>query len=761
MSMDRLSISVVTTALFAVLVSGPVGAAEPVFPVKPGLIAPAIEKASKSKASSSSTESKAKTDDKKASVKGLPAANLLKERAARIAPAAASGKDTATKSKVTPSLPKTPQGSTASSKSGLVPKLPPALGKDAMPKAAGAASSDKKGAGIRLPGSGLPKLPGNLEKAPAKPSGGAIGNKLLLPPPTGVGALKDQTRPDRKSIFDPLGRQTSRGEGGFLGRTRVGGSSNRDANGRSPERSDDAIGGGQKFWGASPSSSLPGERLGVGWNTRATDGGKHVPSRSGNGFARGTGSTVGGFIGGGTSGSGTGQTGGGHPGAGVGPSYDAKQDAYVFPDGRRVRATDNTGRRGEVQPDGSIRYADGTSVRHDTTTGVTTITKPDGTEVEREYRRGNRNEPPQYDATTDTFVFSDGKRVRGTDPNGNRGQVRDDGSIEYSDGTVVTHDTDTGETIIRQGGSTRVDERGSKRTDRPVYDGETDTYVYEDGQGNGTRVRATDPSGNRGTVQEDGSIVYSDGTRIERDSTRKQTLVRKPDGSTIIYYGDGTVVEYDASTGQTTRRRAGSRADTNNGTSGQDDNTDGDDGGTAESQEQRSEDDNQEADSDDDDGQHQQQEDGGDESGSGDDGSDESGSDDEATEYVTGQGAGNRRSSVTAPVDDFVARKRGEKEDPETGCRQQPPRGRSGPNVRPSGEGSDRQAPCMEDVAGKEDEEGTPSVTDYVTDVDTRQPGSGLGPDCDERVMDCNAGLPLRTVDPFDQSPVINPNPVN
>ena len=181
MSMDRLSISVVTTALFAVLVSGPVGAAEPVFPVKPGLIAPAIEKASKSKASSSSTESKAKTDGKKASAKRPPAANLLKDRAARIPPAAASGKGSATKSKVMPSLLKTPQGSAASSKSGPVPKLPPALGKDAMPKAAGAASSDKKGAGIRLPGSGLPKLPGNLEKAPAKPSGGAIGNKLPLP----------------------------------------------------------------------------------------------------------------------------------------------------------------------------------------------------------------------------------------------------------------------------------------------------------------------------------------------------------------------------------------------------------------------------------------------------------------------------------------------------------------------------------------------------------------------------------------------------
>ena len=116
---------------------------------------------------------------------------------------------------------------------------------------------------------------------------------------------------------------------------------------------------------------------------------------------------------------------------------------------------------------------------------------------------------------------------------------------------------------------------------------------------------------------------------------------------------------------------------------------------------------------------------------------------------------------MTAPVDDAVARKRGEKTDPETGCSRQPPRGRSGPNVRPSGEGSDTEAPCMEDVAGKEDEEKSPNAADYVTNVDTRLPGSGLGPDCDERIMDCNAGLPLRTVDPFDQSPVINPNPTN
>ena len=764
MCMERLSKSIVTTALFAMLVSGSVGAAEPAFPIEPGSIAPVIEKASKSKGSSSSTKSKAKADDKKASVKGLPAANLLKERAAKVAPTAASGKGSATKSKVTPSLLKTPRGSAAASKQKLVPQLPPALGRGTMPKAASSTSSDKKGAMPRLPGLALPKLPGKLEKAPEKPSGGVIGNKLLLPPSSGAGALKDRLQPGRKTAFDPIGRQSRNGERGFLGRARVGEGAGHRAGGHSAGRYDDGSKGGA-FWKQPDASASAGEsRLGVlGWGVGTTGGAKGVSSGSDNGIARGAGAAGGGFVGS-QNGGGASSTvpRGGNAGAGVGPSYDAKQDAYVFSDGRRVRATDNAGRRGVVQPDGSVRYADGTNVRHDTTTGVTTITKPDGSQVELEYGRGNRNERPQYNETTDTFVFSDGKGVRGTDPNGNRGQVREDGSIEYSDGTVITHDTDTGETIIRQGDKTRVDERGSKQTDGPVYDEENNTYVYDGGEGKGTRIRATDPSGNRGTVQEDGSIVYSDGTRIERDSTRGQTLVRKPDGSRIIYYADGTVVEYNASTGETTRRRSGSptsSADTVSGSSGEDDTGDGD-SGTAEDKEQDSDTNDQDGDENSDDGQDQQNEgdDGGDDSGGEDN---ENGADDEATEYVTGLGSGNRRSSVTAPVDDAVARKRGEKTDPETGCSRQPSRGRSGPNVRPSGEGSDREAPCMEDVAGKEDEEKSPNAADYVTNVDTRLPGSGLGPDCDERIMDCNAGLPLRTVDPFDQSPVINPNPTN
>ncbi len=447
------------------------------------------------------------------------------------------------------------------------------------------------------------------------------------------------------------------------------------------------------------------------------------------------------------------------------PTYDAGRDAFIYPDGRRVRGTDPAGNRGRVREDGSIEYSDGTVVSHDTKTGVTTITRPDGTTETRTYRRGNRTERPTYDERTDTYVYSDGMRVRGSDPSGNRGRVREDGSIEYSDGTVVVHDTDSGVTIIRRpDGTTRVDDRGTARTDGPEYDPETDTFIYDGGKGTGTRVRGSDPSGARGEVQEDGSILYSDGTRVTRDSTRGITRVFKPDGSTMTYYSDGTVVTYDASTGKTTRRRVrtGSAAQAGGGEGS----SDGEQGAEGESGSGGEDDSGDAAGSDSTDGEDEEGEGEGSDSdgGAGSEGSDDADGEtdgEDATEYTPGAGRSAKGGpKATAEIDKIVARKTGAAGPAEPDRCERPGPGGSGPTMKPRG--GEEQAACVEVEGGVDttDSGGGPSVEEYAWSVDSRSPASGLGPDCDERVMDCEAGFPLRTVDPFDRSPVINPNPV-
>ncbi len=130
-----------------------------------------------------------------------------------------------------------------------------------------------------------------------------------------------------------------------------------------------------------------------------------------------------------------------------------------------------------------------------------------------------------------SFVFSDGTRVRAVDPSGRAGTVQSDGSIRYSDGTRVTHDPVSGESKIvhPDGSSTRANPNDPRRSG--------DSYVY----GDGVRVRATDPAGKVGQVQGNGSIRYSDGTTVSHD-------VRS--GDTKIVHADGSVEVVTANTPQ-------------------------------------------------------------------------------------------------------------------------------------------------------------------------------------------------------------------
>lgn len=199
-------------------------------------------------------------------------------------------------------------------------------------------------------------------------------------------------------------------------------------------------------------------------------------------------------------------------------------DVYVWADGTRVRATDPAGRAGSVQSDGSIRWADGTQVRHDLATGETRITHADG-RVEVTSANAPRREG-------DTFVWSDGTRVRARDPAGREGQVKDGGWVVFQDGTRVSHDVRSGDTkMVHADGRVDVIPGGGPRRD------ESGNFVWSDG----TRIRGSDDKGNPGRIGADGSVTYADGTRATHDTRSGDTKFVSPDGTVrLINRGTGT-----------------------------------------------------------------------------------------------------------------------------------------------------------------------------------------------------------------------------
>ena len=189
-----------------------------------------------------------------------------------------------------------------------------------------------------------------------------------------------------------------------------------------------------------------------------------------------------------------------------------QSDFFTLSNGQKVRATDPSGARGKVNPDGSISYPDGTTV------GVgagdaTTVTQPDGSTTSR---------PPP-----DSFELPNGQQVRATDPAGNRGKQNPDGSVTYPDGTSIGMGS-KGETVVTRGDGT-ISTRDAPG--KGPSGGGTDTA----GSGwatlpNGERVPANGPDGQPGVLQPDGSIRYADGSSVSGPAG-SPTTVTGPDGS--------------------------------------------------------------------------------------------------------------------------------------------------------------------------------------------------------------------------------------
>lgn len=115
----------------------------------------------------------------------------------------------------------------------------------------------------------------------------------------------------------------------------------------------------------------------------------------------------------------------------------------------------------------------------------------------------------------DYITLPNGQKVRATAPGGGRGKANPDGSVSYPDGTTVS---------VGPGDSTVVTRPDGSTSSQPP----PDSFELPNGQ----QVRATDPSGQRGKQNADGSVTYPDGTTVGMGG-KGETVITRPDGSTI------------------------------------------------------------------------------------------------------------------------------------------------------------------------------------------------------------------------------------
>lgn len=192
-------------------------------------------------------------------------------------------------------------------------------------------------------------------------------------------------------------------------------------------------------------------------------------------------------------------------------------DNIIYRDGTRVRALDPLGRPGRINADGSVTYPDGTRVAHNSDTGFTSITTPDGN-----VSRTNVRTPG---VSGSEFVWNDGMRAPATDPSGGRGTVQPDGTIAYPDGTRISHDPRTGMTeTTRPDGTTSSNRWSGARRD------DSGTWRWNDGTG----APGTDPGGGAGSENGDGWIRYPDGTLISHHAGTGESKYVRSDGTVTL-----------------------------------------------------------------------------------------------------------------------------------------------------------------------------------------------------------------------------------
>lgn len=138
-------------------------------------------------------------------------------------------------------------------------------------------------------------------------------------------------------------------------------------------------------------------------------------------------------------------------------------------------------------------------------------------------------------AIDDFFLYRDGTRVRRFDPLGRAGKVNPDGSVSFPDGTIISHNSATGETsFTRPDGSVT---RTNVRT--PIVNGEN--FVWNDG----LRIDRTDSSGRPGVINDDGSISYPDGSHVSYDPRTGLVQLLSAEGNASNYRWSGARTDAD------------------------------------------------------------------------------------------------------------------------------------------------------------------------------------------------------------------------
>ena len=105
------------------------------------------------------------------------------------------------------------------------------------------------------------------------------------------------------------------------------------------------------------------------------------------------------------------------------------------------------------------------------------------------------------------------------------GQVRSvtgEATVTRADGTVVTHDTRSGDTRVQ-----RPDGRAALLAGRTPPPAGGSSFAFADG----TRLRGTDVAGRPARLAPDGTVHYPDGTRATHDTRSGDTRFTAPDGT--------------------------------------------------------------------------------------------------------------------------------------------------------------------------------------------------------------------------------------
>lgn len=310
-----------------------------------------------------------------------------------------------------------------------------------------------------------------------------------------------------------------------------------------------------------------------------------------------------------------------------GTSYDANSGTYRTRAGHLVPGTDRTGDLAGVNSKGDIIYGDGTIITGDETT--TTIIQPDGSSSTyfNSDRSGMGPGGVYHDSNDDTLTTPEGHTFPAHDSQGRSARVGSDGSITYSDGTVVRSYNKNSYTVSHADGSseTRFTGNGSGPSGS-YYDAKRDTFITETGH----ILPGTDRNGASGYINEKGDIIYADGTIVVTDTSN---------GSITILHGSGGSTTIAA--GQSTGTRTGGGG-SSSGSSGTDDDSSGDD-----SEDDDDSDDSEHSDSDGDDSDgDDSSDDGSDDEGSGDEGGGDDDEPDELSSGVDGTYSTGPRSDV-------------------------------------------------------------------------------------------------------------------